>query len=384
MPNNNELPVIIYHHRTQGVDAQGIHVFEMCRSFERLGYRVVKVALYAEEQVGSVSRSGLISQIVSHLPRFAYELLEIGYNLLGVIRLWRAVRTHHPVFIYERYSLFNFCGVVVSRLSGTPLAVEFNSPLAWERSRYGGLTLVSLAQWLESFVASQATRTITVTAVLRNILVRHGARPENIVVMPNGINPEDFDNLPACAHTEGGSVLLGFVGWFREWHGLHELIVALDDHGLFQAGARLVLLGDGPAKPGLEALIKERHLSEAVSITKPVDRTALFDSLACVDIALQPAATEYASPMKLIEYLAAGKAVVAPDQDNIRELITDGDNGLLFPPGDWETLAKRVEQLMTDAGLRRRLGEAGRQTIQSHGLTWRDNAARVVSLLGGA
>lgn len=374
-------PVILYHHRTQGVDAQGIHVFEMCRAFESLGYRVIKVALYAEEKVGTVSRTGILSRIISLLPRFVYELLEIGYNMFGVVRLLQAVRAHKPAFIYERYSLFNLCGVIVSRLTATPVVVEFNSPLAWERSRYGGVTFVRLAQWMETRIARLATRTITVTAVLRDILVRHGASSDNIVVMANGINPEEFESIPDRPKPDDAPVLLGFVGWFREWHGLQELIATLDNYGLFQAGAQLVLLGDGPARPGLEALINERHLSEVVSIQNPLDRSSLFERLAEVDIALQPAATNYASPMKLIEYLAAGIAVVAPDQENIREVIREGENGLLFPPGDWEALAKRVKELMYNPKLRLRLGTEGRQTIHDQGLTWLDNATRVVQTL---
>ena len=78
------------------MDAQGIHVQAMCQAFESLGYRVVKVALHAEEQVGKESRPGMVSRVVSRLPGWAYELLELGYNLVGIPRLYRAVKADRP------------------------------------------------------------------------------------------------------------------------------------------------------------------------------------------------------------------------------------------------------------------------------------------------
>lgn len=372
-------PTIVYHHRTQGVDAQGIHVAEMCRAFECLGYNVVKISVHADEQPGSVQRTGLFSRLLSHVPRAAYEILEIGYNFWGLPRLWRAVHCHRPDFIYERYSLFNVCGVVVSRLTGTPLLEEINAPLALERQDFGGLTLGQLAQATETWITRNASRCIAVTQALKDILVANGATPDNISVMPNAVNIEDYPDVSRIERTPRAPVL-GFVGWFRSWHGLAEAIAAFDDAGLFARGVRLILAGDGPARTELESLIEARRLEQAVSITGPVDRHAIIGLLADFDIALQPAATPYACPMKLIEYLAAGKPVVAPDQANIRELVTDGENGLLFPPGDWKTMAAHVRTLAGDRALLERLGKNARRTIESRDLTWRGNARRAAQL----
>jgi glycosyltransferase involved in cell wall biosynthesis len=383
MRPENERPVVVYHHRTQGVDAQGIHVREMCKAFEGLGCRVAKVSVYSEERAGQDSRPGLAARIIKTLPAWAYEALELGYNLVGIPRLYRAVRVNRPLFIYERYSLFNLCGMAVSRLTGTPLVLEVNSPLAWEKSHHGSLVLKRLAQSLETLIVNQAGRTVAVTAVLKDMLVRQGARPEKIVVMPNAVNLEEFQGLEEPDREPTSPVTLGFAGWFRPWHGLSEMLGALDDHGVFGLGARLLLVGDGPARPDVEKVIAERGLGQGVTITGPADRTALFGHLASMDIALQPAATAYASPMKLFEYLAAGKALVAPDQANIREVVRDGETALLFAPGDWPGLARRVRELILDADLRRRLGRAGRAWITENNRTWRVNAAKVMDMMSG-
>ncbi|EHJ46125.1 glycosyl transferase group 1 [Solidesulfovibrio carbinoliphilus subsp. oakridgensis] len=374
-------PVVVYHHRTQGVDAQGIHVREMCRAFARIGYRVAKVALHADEQVGRDSRPGLLSRLVSRLPPLAYELLELGYNLVGIPRLYRTVRRERPAFLYERYCLSNLSGVVVSRLTGVPLVLEVNSPLAREKAAHGGLAFPRLAQALETWIVNHADRTVAVSEVLRRMLVEKGADAARITVMHNGVNPEDFAGLEIREPAGRATVRVGFTGWFRPWHGLAEMVAALDDQGLFASGLEVVLVGDGPVRPELERLVRERSLEGRVAITGPVDRETLVGHLAAMDIAVQPAATAYASPMKLFEYLAAGKAVVAPDQDNIREVVRDGVEAVLFPPGDFAGFARRVEELAKDPGLRQRLGEAGRRSMAAGRRTWEENAARVAALV---
>lgn len=401
MPTEAARPRVVYHHRTQGVDAQGIHIHEMCKAFSALGFDVVKVALHAQEQPGAVSRSGLVNRATARLPGWIYEILELGYNLVGIPRLYLAVKIHRPLFIYERYSLSNLSGVVVSKLTGTPLVLEVNSPLAWEKSRYGGLTFKALAQRLETWIVNNASRTITVTGVLKRMLAGQGADSGRIAVMPNGVNIEDYDAMPIAERqndlggaghavrktgegAKGNGAILGFVGWFRQWHGLSEMLEALEGRGIFRQGARLILVGDGPARPELEGFIRQRQLEESITITGPVDRRALLGHLAGMDIALQPAATEYASPMKLFEYLAAGKAVIAPDQENIREVVRHGEHALLFPPGDWAGLAQGVEELMHDPALRLRLGQAGRRAIRENRWTWEGNAARVVEMMAAS
>jgi len=377
-------PVILYHHRTQGVDAQGIHVREMCRAFERLGFTVIKISLHADEQVGKASRSGFVSLLAARLPRLAYEMLELGYNLVGVTRLVAAVALHRPRFIYERYCLFNVSGALASKLTGTPLAQEVNSPLAHEKSLHGGLVLKTLAQRMETFIVQSAHTTFAVSGVLKSMLVAQGALGDHITVMPNGVNPDEYRDIPPSGRDApggAGGIVIGFTGWFRPWHGLAEMTRALDDHGIFQAGGRLLLVGDGPARPDIERVVRERSLAGHITITGPADRAQLLAHLGRMEIALQPAATAYASPMKLFEYLAAGKAVVAPDQANIREVVRHGEQALLFPPGDFAACAEAVSLLMADRELRQKLGEAGRRSIAANGRTWDANAARVAKLM---
>jgi len=380
-PHHNE-HVMIYHHRTQGVDAQGIHIHEMNKAFKKLGYIVHKVSIYDDEAVGSESRSGLLSRIVATLPGPVYELLELGYNIPGTLRLYLAVRKLRPRFIYERYSLYNLAGAFVSRLTGIPLILEVNSPLAYEKAKYGTLYCKRLAQRCETFAVNSAHSTIAVSEVLRGMLVAEGGNADRITVMHNGVNPEEYQtNSHPTESVTQNRITLGFVGWFRDWHGLSEMLITLDELGAFHGNVHLQLIGDGPLRPRLEALIAERGLSEHVTITGALSRCDLLRTLPELDIALQPAATSYASPMKLFEYMAAGKAIVAPAQANIREILRDGENGLLFTPGDWRHMVSRVMELISEPAKIRRIGDAASKDIEQNDRTWLGNAKRVVALL---
>jgi hypothetical protein len=98
------------------------------------------------------------------------------------------------------------------------------------------------------------------------------------------------------------------------------------------------------------------------------------------DVALQPAANPYASPLKLFEYMALQRAIVAPDQPNIREVLRHEDNALLFRPGDDAQFGEAVQRLALDETLRLRLGQRAAETVRERRLTWSHNARRVTEL----
>jgi glycosyltransferase involved in cell wall biosynthesis len=102
-----------------------------------------------------------------------------------------------------------------------------------------------------------------------------------------------------------------------------------------------------------------------------------------MDVTIQPGATPYASPIKLFEYMAMGRAILAVAQPNIEEVLRDGENALLFPASDQPAFSKALARLIEDAGLRTRLGQAALETVRSRQLFWEANAKRVLDLVTG-
>jgi glycosyltransferase involved in cell wall biosynthesis len=343
---------------------------------------LVGPSAYAKAEFG---RSGWVSWLRRSLPGFVTELLELAYAVPATLRLDRAAAGFRPDVIYERYNLFHLAGALVARRRGLPLLLEVNAPLVEERSRFGGLALKPLARWAERFVWRSATWALPVTEVLAGYLRSAGVEPDRIRVIPNGIDLEAFTEALAARQAPAGApeLVLGFVGFVRDWHGLDRVIEAI---AAYPGPARILLkvVGEGPARPGLEALAARLGIADRVVFTGLAPREAIPQHVAGFDIALQPASVAYASPLKVFEYMAAGRAIVAPDQPNIREVLRDGETALLFDPADPQTMWRAIARLIEDAALRARLGAAARAEILARDLTWSGNARRIVALVEGA
>jgi glycosyltransferase involved in cell wall biosynthesis len=380
---------ILYHHRTQSGDAQGIHIYEMVNAFRELGHEVDVVALVELDQPGGKKIRGRAWETLTRwIPSWLYELMSLTYNVYGYRRLCRAIRAKRPDLIYERYALNTFCGVLAGKRFGIPMILEVNAPLYYEQSKLGKLTFKRLARRLERWICSQSTRTVVVTEVMKDLLAKEGVPTHQMVVMSNGIDPQRFH--PGISGEEvrtryglGGHTVLGFVGWFRKWHGLERLLEIMHESQLARQHVKLLLVGDGPASPDLIRYADEHNLRSAVIFTGPVGREAMAAHIAAMDITLQPSVTEYACPMKIIEYMGMGKCTVAPNQPNIREILEEGITGVLFQPDNKDSLRAQIEALVNNPDMRRRMGRTAAERIMARGFLWKANAERVLKLIAG-
>jgi glycosyltransferase involved in cell wall biosynthesis len=370
---------ILYSHRIQSHDGQGVHLEAMVAALRQAGHQVRVVGPPAYEQAGLGGESGTVALVRRLLPGFAVELAELAYSLPSYLRLARAAAEFAPDVIYERYNLFYLAGALLARRRRLPLLLEVNAPLAHERARFGNLKLHRLARWAEGHVWRAADRVLPVTQVLAGHVMQAGVPAERIEVVPNGIDLADFPEHAAPVDIAKPEIVLGFVGFVRDWHGLDAVVRAI---AAFSGPPRVKLLvvGEGPARPGLEALAAQLGIGERVHFTGLATREDVPRLVEKFDIALQPASVAYASPLKVFEYMAAGRAIVAPDQPNIREVLDHEATALLFDPAAPGAMWLAVERLVTDAALRARLGDAARTEVLRRDLTWAGNARRAVAL----
>ena len=377
---------ILYHHRTRGEDAQGIHIRALVEAFRDQGHRVRLVGPPRRRVQGAGARGPGLRVRGRALPGWAYEALALAYNVPAFFLLCGAILRERPHLVYERYALFGVAGRLASALFRVPFVLEVNAPLSLEMQQEQGLTFRRLAQGVEDWLLHRADGTNVVSRVMADLLEERGAPAERLVVMPNGVDRSRF-------HTgvDGGPVrrglgwegrfVVGFVGWVRPWHGVDRLI---------RAAARLqeripelavLIVGDGPAVPELRETARALGLEDRVRITGPVARGAVPDHLAAMDVVVQPDATDYASPIKLFEYLAMGKPVVAPRKPNITEVVGEGRDAVLFDPGSEESLAGALARLHGDPALRRALGTCAARLVEERGYYWEANARRVTELV---
>lgn len=377
---------ILYHHRTLGDGAEGIHVAEMVRAFRNLGHEVRVLALIGESTDVRARAQRRWARVATLMPGFAYELGEIAYNVRGYVSLAKAVKAFMPDFIYDRYVSYNYSAVAVGRRYDIPVFMEVNSPYSYQRQTFDEtLYFKRLLRFFERKTCRDATRVIAVSTPLRRILVSLGVPEERVIVMPNGTDPDLFrpDLDGSIVRQRLGidrKVVIGFTGILRPWHGLDLLMQAFEAVSNARDDLHLLIIGDGPIKGSLDQMAAGRGLAGKVTITGRVTHADVRSFVAAMDVAVSPRATPYASPMKILEYMAMGKAIIAPDMENIRDILTHGREAILFRPEDRTALESGLAMLLGDRALRARLGAAARRKIETE-RTWSHNASAVIDLV---
>lgn len=373
---------ILYHHRIASKDGQYVHIEELTNALRRQGHEIIMVAPATVEHHPFGSGSSTVARMKQYIPGAVYELLEFSYSFFALVKLITTAIKCKPDIIYERYNLFLPAGVWLSRLLNIPLLLEVNAPLFAERARFNGIALPRLAQWSEDYTWRHADQVLPVTQVLAEQIATRGVDKARITVIPNGIDVRKFEHPPQTNHAKHSlglenSLVLGFTGFVREWHGLDRVVDLLIDH---HTNRHLLIVGDGPAKDAIMDRAQHFGVANRVTITGIIQRDQIPSYVAAFDIALQPDVVDYASPLKLFEYLALGRAIVAPDKANMREILTHEYNALLFEAGSHTAFQAAVERLCADAELRRTISIGAQKSITTMRLTWDNNAERVINL----
>jgi glycosyltransferase involved in cell wall biosynthesis len=373
---------ILYHHRVAAQDGQSVHIKELTAAFKALGHDLIFVGpSLRPKEFGE--ESGLLALVRKVLPQFIQELLELAYGYRAYRKLLHAYKTHRPDILYERHNLFLPAGSKLKAKTGIPFLLEVNAPLTEERSKYSGLQLKSFAGNMEAATWRAADMTFPVSNVLAETLRLAGVKDANITVMHNGINVHDYSQIDTKKIRKqyglGNRIVLGFTGFLREWHRLDHVISMIANFPA-ETSPHLLVVGEGPAVETCAQLASSLGISERVHFAGFRTRSEIPEHLAAMDIALQPAVTDYASPLKIFEYMQSSLAIIAPDQPNIREILSHRKNALLFDPQDFAAAEDEILQLVGDTALRKRLGSAAKATIKASGYTWFDNAARITAI----
>ena len=325
------------------------------------------------------------NRAVGRTPRRNPDAVRVLHNLTFFRAAMDAAMQLNPDFIYERYSLWAVAGLQLAKKRSIPLVLEVNAPLAYEQQHYrAGVTCPPLAHWVEHRIWRKAHLLIAVSESLRSQLQRAGVQPELIQVLPNAVNTGLFHkDLEGSMVRERfdlvGRFVIGFVGTFKRWHGVDLLLAAFQDLHRIDPSTHLLLVGDGPLRPQFEEEVRNAGLTPAVTFAGGVAHEDVPQHLAAMDVAIAPYPALdnfYYSPLKLFEYMAAGRPVVASRVGQVAEVVVDGATGLLFEPGDRADLVDCILRLQRDRALCNELGRNASAACSAR--TWTHHAARVI------
>ncbi len=293
-----------------------------------------------------------------------------------------AVDSSGVALVYQRYSLNNLAGAMLARRWGVPFVLEANaSEVEWRRAA-GTLAYPRLAQACERLLLARSARIATVSENAAQELLAAGADSERLAVVPNAVEVERFAGArPEPLPFPEDSFVIGFAGSFYPWHGVRVLVEAFAELHERCPQARLLLVGDGEDRPHAEDILRRRAKSDYAQLTGALPAAAVPGYLAACTVLASPHAAEdgfIGSPIKLFEYMATGRPIVASRLAQLGELLRDEQTALLVTPGDRGELCAALERLHDDPDLRGRLGRAAsEEAARLH--TW---DARVDRILG--
>jgi glycosyltransferase involved in cell wall biosynthesis len=368
-----------------GCKGGSIHGQEVIRA---LGHQGHQVTLFAA-RLGGDAPADLASVPVHRLPQGPkHDPAQRERAEMAADRdLRHALETAGPFdLVYERYSLWSASAMEYARDRHIPGVLEVNAPLLKEQIQYRQLIHADQAQAVAQRVFTAASTLVAVSQSVADYLATFPQTQGRIHIIPNGVNIQRFrpsGSVPFTSSPPSPPYTIGFLGTMKDWHGLPLLAEAFTQVHRQCPQARLVMIGDGPARPAMEAALIEQGLGAAVhwyGRVRPDQIPALLSTLDVAVAPYPPLANFYFSPLKVYEYMAVGLPVVASDLGQLRQIICPGVNGLLCPPGDAAALADQLQQLQAQPRLRQRLGQAARQTmVENHSWDQRVEAMLAVA-----
>jgi len=386
---------ILYSFRTRGVGAESVHISGIAHALEALGHHVdfeSPTGNDPRKQAGtnpysSGQKTSLLHRIATHLPGFLFEIAEISYNLHATRNIGRRLKQKKYDLIYERHAFFLTATSKIAQKSNIPYVVEVNELVGDERVRKQPL-LTPFAKWCDRQTFQRASRIVVVSPHLkRKIIQDHNIPPEKILIHPNAVEAELLEQEPDPTPFQTKFKFkekfnVGFVGWFVQWHRLDLLLQAFSQLVRQQPelAPNLVLIGDGPLKEELLQQAQKLGIQEHLTFTGPIDHTDVPAMIRAMDIAIIPHSNEFRSPIKLFEYMAQARPVIAPATEPISSVTTHYQDALHFPPLDQNALTQQLLLLATDPQLREKLGNNAREKVETHH-TWKHNALHLLDEL---
>ncbi|MBL7943067.1 MAG: glycosyltransferase family 4 protein [Flavobacteriales bacterium] len=363
----------------------GTHMREVIEAMEASGHQVVRLIrggeqLKRQDQIDFDNPwyKRLLKWILPEVIWQSMKDISLLYYDKGSRRyLQQIIDREKPDLIYERGSYLLTTCSRVCRENDLMHIIELNAPYPEEKVVLEGKSwLIPRAHRAEHVQIAGAAVVVVVSSALRDAFARKYPRSESkIIVTPNAINPAharvDADAALGLRKSIGmvpGERVIGFVGSIFKYHGVDRLIEAFERIRMKHAPLRLLIVGDGIVLPELRKYVEERGLANAVYFAGNVPHEQVYNYISLMDVAVMATSNWYGSPVKVFEYGALQKAIIAPDNGPLRDVMEPDKDGLLVSstPGELESA---LDKLLGNQALCEAMGlHFHNKVMQSH--TW--------------
>jgi glycogen synthase len=271
-------------------------------------------------------------------------------------------------------------GAAAAKLHRLPLVLTVHTSLhhTLAVSDLRSAVLKTLGGQIERWGEHSAEAVLVITPRLSKLLISDGAAENRIHVIPPGVNPSLFEGPFEDPFSGVGRPRVLFVGRLAPQKGVDTLVAAA---GLLKDPcAQVLLVGDGPERKALERETERLGVGDRLHFVGFVTHDRLPAAMAHADVLVLPSLYEELGTV-LLEAMQAGLPIVASKTGGIPDVIEDGVNGMLVPPGDPGALARAIDRLLADRDLACRLSEGAKERGKDY--DWEMLAERVLAVYRG-
>jgi glycosyltransferase involved in cell wall biosynthesis len=352
---------ILHIHTLPIISGSGIHTLITMQELKNNGYDVEFACAPGGALVEEVAKSNITFRPIRHFV----EEIDIFSDVMALSELVLLMRRQRYDIVHTHNSKAGFIGRLAAKIAGVPIIVHTIHGFAFHE--YERPPRRILFVFLERIAARFADRLITVSTPLKEwgLELKIGEE-EKYVVIPDGIEMErfevriDFQKQRQELGIAPNDLVVGMVAKLWEGKGHCTLIDATPQIIQEVPNVKFIFVGDGYLRQDLEKLGLAKGMNDYIIFAG--FRKDIPEITAIFDIAVLASFFEGLGRV-LLEAMALGKPVVATNVGGIPEVVQDGLNGFLVPPGDSQALARAIIRLLKDEQLRRKMGDEARKMI---------------------
>ena len=392
--------------RINAPDGSSVHGRAFLRNVQKLGHEIqtypqVQAIDYIQDRA-DIQRKSITQKLRNLFPAVKGRIRRLGRTASDLVDLWeggedslryffgvrKILKTYTPDCIVYRSTLYNFGPHMVRRIYRLPCVAEVNSIKYLETSVASSSgSLAKLTRWAEQFAILRSDRVFVVSQPIKHF-VDQFYNPNRCSVIPNGVetddfNPDLFDREQIKSELNlSGKIVLGYVGSYKEWHGLPVSLETIARLHAADERYHLLLIGNGEQYQNIKGRIKSEQLEAMVTQIDyiPHDQVPRYTSVFDYAVMTYPDFEGfYFSPLKMYEYMAMGTLVVSTKTGQIGEMIDSGKTGELVYPPTVDNFCAAIQKLQADKPLRQQISSAARDEVLRHH-SWLRNAQQVVAV----
>ena len=383
-----------------GIDGSIVHRWELVKNLVSLGHEVHTIS---NGEYKNIKYNGIYFHVdpepnLDKRKGFDRSLHRFVYAIF----LLKLIKKHRFDVLYTRtpYQMNGIVGYVAKKIMRLPLIFEINGiafdELELERDELSSgkrnvldSIKIEFRKRKEIFMWDKADAIIAVTDGIKRYLVRHGVDESKIQVIGNGANTDLFKPMDQnIVRSELGldpvNKYICFVGNLAPWQGVEYLIQAAPLVLERIPEVKFLIVGDGIIRDKLEKVVENLGLNNDFIFTGTVPYEDVPKYINASNVCVAPfiqARNEKIglSPLKIYEYLACGKPVVASNIKGVGDFLENSNSGIAVTPEDPDELYDAIIKLLEDKQLRKQMGENGRELVVSNH-SWKDTAKKTIDV----